>query len=43
MTRTTWRGLRLALLIGASASVLTAAPALADTPRNRRPPRPIPG
>jgi beta-glucosidase len=26
----TWRGLRLALLIGASASALTAAPALAD-------------
>jgi len=30
MTRTTWRGLQLALLIGASASALTAAPALAD-------------
>jgi len=30
MTRTTWRGLRLALLIGASASSLTAVPALAS-------------
>ena len=30
MTRTTWRGLQLALLIGASASALTAAPALAQ-------------
>ena len=31
MTRTTWRGLTLALLIGASASALTVAPALAQT------------
>jgi beta-glucosidase len=30
MTRTTWRGLSLALLIGASASALTVAPALAQ-------------
>ena len=30
MTRKTWRGLSLALLIGASASALTVAPALAD-------------
>lgn len=30
MTRTTWRGLALALLIGASASALTVAPALAQ-------------
>lgn len=31
MTRTTWRSLSLALLIGASTSALTVAPALADT------------
>ena len=30
MTRTTWRGLSLALLIGASTAALTVAPALAD-------------